>query len=313
MNQRNVGKSGLRVSEIGLGCNNFGHAIDAKASTEIIHRALDLGVTLFDTAPVYGAEWGASEAILKDTLGPRRKDVVIVTKFGMQRDYSTNTSRAAVLDGVEESLQRLGTDYIDVLMLHWPDWSTPVEETLTALDDVIRDGKVRYIGCCNLSAWRVIEAKWLSKSEGLHEYIVCQDEYSLVERRAENDLIPALQEYQLGLMPYAPLANGLLTGKFTKQSAAPADSRLGKNVWNMGDRYLTESKLDLIEQLSRFATDHGHTLLELAVSWLLANPIVCSVIAGATKLEQLEQNLNAGNWQLTAEELEQINQICAKA
>ncbi len=312
MQQRNVGKSGLRVSEIGLGCNNLGHVLDEKSSTAIVHKALDLGVTLFDTAPVYGAEWGASEKVLGSALGSRRKDSVIVTKFGMQPTYTTNTSRSSMLNEVEASLQRLDTDYIDLLMLHWPDWSTPVEETLRTLDDLIRDGKVRYIGCCNLPAWRVVEAQWLSKSHALHQYIVTQDEYSLANRKLEHDLMPALEEYQLSLMPYSPLANGLLTGKFSKGAEVPADSRLGRNQWNTGDRFLTEEKLALADQLQQFAADRGHSLLELSVSWLLSKPMVCSVIAGATKLEQVESNAAAGSWQLSPEELSEIDAICGK-
>ena len=314
MKQRNVGKSGLRVSEIGLGCNNFGDRNDAAESTAIIHRALDLGVTLFDTAPIYGAEWGASEKVLKEALGPRRKDVTIVTKFGFTPNVAAgpDTSRAGIINSLEASLQRLGTDYVDVLMLHWRDMRTPMQETLRALDDVVRAGKVRYIGCCNLPAWQVVESQWISKSEHLHEFIFTQDEYSLAQRKADQDLLPALAGYNMGFMPYAPLGNGLLTGKFSKNSDAPAESRLAKNTWNMGDRYLTPEKLELVDRLSRFAEERGHTLLELAISWLLANPMVCSVIAGATRVEQLEQNLAARNWQLSADELEAVDQICAE-
>lgn len=311
MDKRRVGKSGLSVSAIGLGCNNFGLTIDAVASKAIIHRSLDLGVTLFDTAPIYGNEWGASESILQDALGNRRKDVVLVTKFGVSPGgMGRDTSRSTVIDSLEESLRRLGTDYIDLYMLHWPDHTTPTQETLRALDDVVTAGKVRYIGCCNLPAWRVVQSVWTSRSNGLHQYIVSQDEYSLAQRAAEQNLLPALQAHDMGLMPYAPLANGLLTGKYSAAATAPADSRLGTNLWNTGDRYLTAEKLALVEKLTRFADEHGHTLLELAVSWLLAQPVVCSVIAGARTLEQLEQNAATGNWKLTAEELGQIDEIC---
>ncbi len=309
METRNIGQSGLRVSAAGLGCNNFGYRTDAATSRAIIRRALELGVTLFDTAPVYGDQWGASERILGDALGANRQDVVIATKFGMTASYGRDTSRSAVIRGVEESLQRLGTDYIDLLLLHWPDNSTPMLETLRALEDVIRAGKARYIGCCNLPAWRVIEAKWLAKTAGLNEFIVTQDEYSLAHRDPEQSLLPALREYGMGLMPYAPLANGLLTGKFSRRSAAPGDSRLGQNVWNTGDRYLTEEMLGLAEKLAQFAGGCGHSLLELAVSWLLAQPSVCSVIAGATSVDQLEQNAAACGWALTAAEVEQVGRI----
>lgn len=311
MNQRRVGNSELLVSEIGLGCNNFGIPANDEAAKSIIARALDLGVTLFDTAPVYGAGFGDSETFLGKLLAPHRKDVVITTKFGMKPDFSRDTSRQYILEGIEGSLERLQTDYIDLYLLHWSDNITPIEETLRALEDCVQAGKVRYIGCCNLAAWRVIEAKWVSKTEKLSEFIVTQDEYSLAQRNAEKELLPALEQYSMGLIPYGPLANGLLSGKFSKSSAAPADSRLGKNTWNMGDRYLTDSKLELADKLRAFAEARGRSLLELAISWLLANPNVSSVIAGARTLEQFEQNVAAGGWTLTQEELAQIDQICA--
>lgn len=315
MHQRIVGKSGLKVSSIGLGCNNFGTTIEAKASNEIVHRALDLGVTLFDTAPIYGNEWGASERILKSALGKKRKDVVLVSKFGMNPDFSQgpNTSRSQIIREIDESLERLGTDYIDIYMLHWRDAVTPMEETLRALDDIVTAGKARYIGCCNLPAWQLVEAKWISKTDRLHDYIVCQDEYSLASRGAEESLLPAIEQYGMSLMPYSPLANGLLTGKFSTKGDIPNDSRLATNLWNMGDRFLTPDKLKLADDLHSFAQQHGHTLLELAVSWLLANANVCSVIAGATKLEQLEANVAAGEWHLNSKDLQMIDQICTEA
>lgn len=313
MNQRRVGKSGLFVSEIGLGCNNFGFPKTDDTATSIVHRALELGVTLFDTAPVYGTSWGESEAFLGKALGARRKDVVIATKFGLKPDFSRIPSRARIVEGVEESLSRLNTDYIDLFLLHWSDGVTPIEETLRALDDVIRAGKVRYIGCCNLPAWQVVEARWVSKSESLNKFIVTQDEYSLANRKAESSLLPAIEAYDMGLIPYAPLANGLLTGKFSKNSPPPEGSRLAKNMWNMGDRYLTDSKLELADRLNAFAKERGHSLLELAVSWILANPAVSSVIAGANTLEQFEQNAAASGWELTPEELSLIDQLCEQA
>lgn len=315
MHQRTVGNTGLRVSSIGLGCNNFGWTIDAQLSKQIIHRALDLGITLFDTAPVYGAQWGDSERILKDALGVRRKDVVLVSKFGMNTDLSLgpNTSRGKILRDIDDSLQRLGTDYLDIYMLHWPDAKTPMQETLRALDDVVSAGKVRYIGCCNLPAWQVVEAKWISKTERLHDYIVCQDDYSLINRGAEKTLLPALNRYGMSLMPYAPLANGLLTGRYSSKSPAPADSRLGKNLWNLGNALLTPHNLQLADALNEFAQTRGHTLVDLAASWLLANTRVCSVIAGATKVEHVEKNVTGGEWKLTAEELAKIDEICQAA
>ncbi len=313
MHIRHIGKSGLRVSSIGLGCNNFGLTIEAQESKKIIHRALDLGVTLFDTAPVYGTEFGASENILGASLGKHRQDVTIVSKFGMtttpgQRD----SSRSGIIRGLEGSLRRLGTDYLDVFMLHWPDKNTPMQETLRALDDIIRSGKARYIGCCNLPAWQIADAQWIAKSELLHDFIVCQDEYSLVQRKAETNLFPALQHYGMGLMPYSPLANGLLTGKYSDAGKAPTDTRLATNLWNTGDRYLTSNNLALTERLTEYAQQHDHSLLEMAVSWLLSEPLVCSVIAGARSIEQLNANAEAGEWQLSGEQMQEIAALCSQ-
>lgn len=314
MEQRNVGKSGLRVSAVGLGCNNFGWLIDADISEKIIHKALDLGVTLFDTAPVYGKTGGESEQILGKALGARRQDAVVLTKFGMTLDRSgrTNTSRAALMKEIEASLTRLNTDYIDIYMLHWPDWKTPLDETLRALDDIVTSGKARYIGCSNIPAWRLVEAQWISKTDRLHKFIVSQNEYSLAQRDVENSLFPALQEYGVGFMGYSPLANGLLTGKFKAGVEAPKDTRLGQNMWGTGKRYLAENMLKLADDLNRFASERGHTLIELAMAWQLSNPLVCSVIGGASKPEQLEMNVAAGNcgWRLTSEELAEVDKIC---
>lgn len=314
MEQRNVGKSGLRVSAVGLGCNNFGWLIDAERSETIIHKALDLGVTLFDTAPIYGVKGGESERILGKTLGARRRDVVVLTKFGMKLDGTgrTDTSRAALMQEIDASLKRLDTDYIDIYMLHWPDWKTPLEETLRALDDIVTSGKARYIGCSNISAWRLVEAHWISKTDRLHKFIVSQNEYSLAQRDVENNLFPALREYDVGFMGYSPLANGLLTGKFKPGVEPPKDTRLGQNLWGTGKRYLADNMLKLADDLNRFASERGHTLIELAMAWQLSNPLICSVIGGASKLEQLEMNVAAGNcgWRLSAEELAEVDKIC---
>lgn len=313
MELRNVGQSGLKVSAVGLGCNNFGWGLDKAASTKIIHRALDLGVTLFDTAPVYGDNGGESEQILGKALGARREQAVIVSKFGMAMDRSgrTNTSRSQILRDIEGSLQRLNTDYIDLYMIHWPDWSTPIEETLGTLDDLIRAGKVRYAGCCNIPAWRLVEADWTARNSQLNRFIVSQNEYSLAERSLDRDLIPAMEQYKIGLMPYAPLANGLLTGKFSRDGGKPEDSRLAQNKWGTGDRYLAEKKLKLADELGEFAKRNGHSLLDLAIGWQLSNPLICSVIAGATKVGQLEANVAAANnWRLTTGQMMEVDKIC---
>ncbi|WP_033291518.1 aldo/keto reductase [Amycolatopsis jejuensis] len=316
MELRNVGRSGLRVSAVGLGCNNFGHSLDQAESSKVINVALDLGVTVFDTAPVYGASYGASEEVLGRGLGRRRDEAVVVTKFGVPADRANgfNTSRAAVLREIEASLTRLGTDHVDLYLLHWPDWTTPVEETLRALDDIVTSGKARYLGACNLSSWRFVEAHWIARTRRLHEFLVAQNEYSLAQRTADTDLLPALEEYGAALMPYAPLANGLLTGKYSTASAAPRDSRLGRNLWKTGDRHLTSGSLHLADALARFAAERGHTLLELAMSWLLSNPHVCTVIGGATNPGQVEANVSAGRgWRLDAEEFAEVDRICRAA
>lgn len=313
MEMRLVGSSGLRVSAVGLGCNNFGKLVDDLASVAILHKALDLGVTLFDTAPVYGGVHGGSEEILGRALGSRRKDVSIVTKFGLPPDRNPprNTSRAAIMREIEDSLSRLRTDYIDIYMLHWPDAATPMDETLRALDDIVSQGKARYIGCSNLDAWQLVDANWISRTNGLPRFIVSQNAYNIARREVDETLAPALRAHGVGLMPYSPLANGLLTGKFSSKTPPPADSRLGKNMWGFGDYYLAESRLLLADRLGEFATSRGHSLIELAHGWLLSNPLVCSVIGGATRVEQVEANVAAGNaWRLTADEMAQVDEIC---
>lgn len=313
MKTRTLGKSGLQVSVVGLGCNNFGARIDLEASRKVIDRALDLGVTLFDTADVYG-EGGGSETILGEVLGPRRKSVILATKFGMSAESAgiqKGASRAAIVSKFEGSLRRLKTDWVDLYQLHTPDPLTPIEETLRALDDLVRQGKVRHIGCSNLPAWQVVEALWTSRGKGLSEFVSCQDEYSLVLREPERELIPAMEKYGLGLLPYFPLASGLLSGKY-KRGNTPADARL--TVWKrLGDRYLTERNWEIVEKLDKFCADRGHTLLELAFSWQLAHPVVSSVIAGATKPEQVEQNVAATDWQLTPEDVTEIDRLTKKS
>lgn len=312
METRTAGNSDLKLSAVGLGCNNFGTFLDEAVSSEVINAALDAGVTTFDIAPAYGAEFGQAEGILGRALGKRRSEATIVTKFGVSngKDDPRNGSRESMLREVDESLARLGTDYIDLYLLHWPDPKTPLEETLRALDEVVRAGKVRYIGACNLPAWQYVEADWISRTEGLSPFVIAQNEYSLALRGADTELIPALDKYGVGFMPYAPLANGLLTGKYSAAGGAPADGRLAKNAWRTGDRYLTPARLALADALAAFAAERDRTLLELAYAWLLSNPTVSSVIAGATRVEQIQANAAAGSgWRLTAEELAAIDQI----
>jgi aryl-alcohol dehydrogenase-like predicted oxidoreductase len=272
---RNLGKSGLQVSEIGLGCNNFGGRIDLEASRKVIHKALDLGITLFDTADSYG-NIGGSEAILGEVLGDRRKDIILATKFGnpMEKNEAgalKGASRRYIMMAVEASLRRLQTDWIDLYQLHKPDPLTPLQETLRALDDLVHQGKVRYIGCSNLPGWKVVESQWIARELGIHTFISCQDEYSLLARQIERELMPAMQAYGLGLLPFFPLASGLLTGKYKPNQPPPADTRFAE--WQrLADVFLTESRVKTAAQLQEFATRHGHTLLELAFSWLLSRP-----------------------------------------
>jgi aryl-alcohol dehydrogenase-like predicted oxidoreductase len=311
MQERNLGSSGLRVSLVGLGCNNFGWHIDLEATRAVVHKALDLGVTLFDTADTYG-ERGGSETILGQILGERRKDIVLATKFGMPMDDAGRKkggSRRYVMQAVEDSLRRLKTDWIDLYQLHRPDPLTPIEETLQALDDLVRQGKIRYVGCSNLAAWQVVEAWWTAKTEHLVAFASCQDEYSLLVRDIEKELVPAIQAYRMGLLPFFPLASGLLTGKYRRGEETPG-TRLAK-VQRLADRYMTEANWGKVERLTAFAEARGKTLLELAFSWLAAKPYVSSVIAGATKPEQLEANVRAVEWALPADDLAEIDRVAA--
>jgi aryl-alcohol dehydrogenase-like predicted oxidoreductase len=310
MEIRNLGQSGLRVSSIGLGCNNFGGRIDEAATKIVIHKALDLGITLFDTADVYG-ERGGSETVMGRILVDDRKRIVLATKFAGPMDDSGEKwggSRQYIMTAVEDSLRRLKTDWIDLYQMHRVDPRTPIEETLRALDDLIRQGKVHYIGCSNFAAWQMTEAAWTARTAGLNRFVSCQDEYSLVHRAPEMELIPAARKLGFGLLPYFPLASGLLTGKYRRNTPLPAGTRLAKTQ-RLADRYLTERNWAIAEKLGEFAEARGRTTLELAFSWLLAQSPVASVIAGATRPEQLEQNVKAGDWALTAEELAEIDRI----
>jgi aryl-alcohol dehydrogenase-like predicted oxidoreductase len=310
MQMRHIGSCGLRVSTVGLGGNNFGWKIDQEASNRVVAKALDLGITLIDTADRYGTQGGDSEIVLGKALGPRRKDIVLLTKFGVDlNDYRVrDSSRRYIMSAVEGSLRRLNTDWIDVYMIHWPDYATPMEETLRALDDLVHSGKIRYIACSNLEPWRIVDAVWISKHFNLDKFIAAQDHYSLLKRDAEKDMIPALQHQGLGFIPYYPLASGLLTGKYSA-GASPTEGRLKENFLRLGNQFLTERNLQRVAALDRFCRDRGRTLLQLAVSWLAAKPVVSSVICGATRPEQVEQNVAAADWTLSADELAQVDEL----
>jgi aryl-alcohol dehydrogenase-like predicted oxidoreductase len=314
MQFRNLGTSGLRVSVIGLGCNNFGGRIALSASRLVVDKALECGVTFFDTADIYGNA-GGSEAILGEILGARRQDIVLATKFGMVMDEERRlkgASRRYIMRAVEDSLRRLRTDWIDLYQLHETDPLTPIEETLRALDDLIRQGKVRYVGCSNLPAWQVVEAQWTSKSLGLNAFVSSQDEYSLLVRGIERELVPAAEAYGLGIIPYFPLASGLLSGKYKPDAPLPAGTRLA-STQRLADRYLTDENWAKVERLERFCAERGRTLLELAFAWLLARPQVASVIAGATRPEQVEQNVATAAWVLSADDLAAVDKVLAEA
>jgi aryl-alcohol dehydrogenase-like predicted oxidoreductase len=312
MEARNLGTSGLRVSPVGLGCNNFGGRIGLEESRAVVHKALDLGITLFDTADSYGNR-GGSEDCLGRILGERRKDIILATKFGMPMDEAAElrgASRRYTMRALEASLRRLKTDWIDLYQLHRPDPLTPIEETLRALDDLIRQGKVRYAGNSNFAAWQAVAAHWAARDCNLNRFISCQNEYSLLKRDIEAELVPAMQACGLGLLPYFPLAAGVLTGKYSRAAAPPPGTRLA-GMQGLAERYLTPANWTIVERLEDFCARRGHNLLELAFSWLLARRPVASVIAGATKPEQVEQNVKAAGWALTADDLAEIDRLSA--
>jgi len=312
MEKRRLGNSTLEVSVVGLGGNNFGGRIDFPAAERVVHTAIARGVNLIDTADSYGNRGGSEEALGR-ILGDKRKEIVLATKFGLPMD-DTGTLRGAsrryIMHAVEASLKRLRTDWIDLYQLHRPDDRTPIEETLRALDELVQQGKVRYIGCSNLSAQQVIAAQDMASRHGLAAFVSCQDEYSLLERDIERELIPAAKARGLGILPYFPLASGLLTGKYRRGAAPPPGSRLAKNQRHAQD-FLSEHNWRIVGELEAFALRHGRTMLELAFGWLLRDPAVASVIAGATSPEQIEQNVRAADWTPSAEDLAELDRITA--
>src|SRR6266403_569516 len=300
--KRRLGASTLEVSVVGLGGNNFGGRIDFAATSRVVHKAIDLGISLIDTADSYGNR-GGSEEELGRILGPKRKQVVLATKFGLPMDDKgelKGASRSYILRAVEASLKRLNTDWIDLYQLHRPDPQTPIEETLRALDELVQAGKVRWIGCSNLSAREVVEAHTAAQRHGLAAFVSCQDEYSLLVRDVERELVPTAKALGMGLLPYFPLASGLLTGKYEGAAALPPGSRLAKNPRH-AQRFASERNWRIVDDLAAFAAHRGGTLLELAFSWLLRDSVVASVIAGATTEQQVEQNARAAGWTLSAE------------
>jgi aryl-alcohol dehydrogenase-like predicted oxidoreductase len=312
MRFRRLGNSGLPVSVVGLGTNNLGMKLDMAQSREVVSAALDAGITLFDTADSYGA----SEERLGEILEGKRDDIVLATKFGGDvrrrgltngEDWGARGSRRYILRAAESSLRRLRTDWIDLYQMHWPDPQTPIEETLSALDDLVHQGKVRYIGSSNVTGWQVADAEWTARERDLDHFVSAQNEYSWLKRDIESDVVPALQHYGLGLLPYFPLASGLLTGKYRRGEAAPEGSRLAGR-----DSVLTDDAFDVVEALEKFANERGLTLLDVAIGGLAAKPAVASVIAGATSRKQVMRNVAAGEWEPSAEDLAALDEITGR-
>jgi aryl-alcohol dehydrogenase-like predicted oxidoreductase len=311
MDYRRLGESGLVVSVVGLGTNNFGRRIDADGSREVVHAALDEGVTLFDTSDSYDA----SEDLLGAALVGRRDDVIIATKFGSDlstrgahngRDWGSRGSRRYIRRSIESSLRRLRTDWIDLYQLHWPDPLTPIEETLSALTDLVREGKVRYIGSSNFAGWQVADAEWTARTSGFERFVSAQNQYSWLERGIEADVVPALEQYRIGLLPYFPLASGLLTGKYRRGKPPPAGSRI--EAYGR-ESALTDAAFDVIEKLERYAAEHNASLLDIAIGGLAAQPTVASVIAGATSAAQVTANVAAGAWRPSAADVSALDEL----
>jgi aryl-alcohol dehydrogenase-like predicted oxidoreductase len=308
METRLLGPSSLRVSLVGLGCNNFGGRIEFEATRSVIFKALDLGITHFDTADVYGGG-GKSEEFIGALLGSRRKEVILATKFGKMSDATPGTrgTRAYIANALEASLQRLQTDWIDLYYMHEPDPETPIEETLAALDDLTRSGKVRHVAASNFSPAGLDAAVTAAKTLKVAGFVASQDEYSLLDRRIEGGMADAIARHGLGLVPYFPLGGGALTGKYRKGREMPVGARHTRAKGG-AERFL-EPNWDLIEKLNAFAESRGRTLLELAMSWLARKPNVCSIIAGATKPEQLEANARSVEGQLSATEMAEVDRM----
>ena len=307
LEQRRLGSSDLRVSVVGLGCNNFGGRLDQAVTSAVVRSALDSGITFFDTADVYGHR-GGSEEMLGRALGSARSGVVLASKFGHDMgEAGQGAAPAYIRRALEASLRRLGTDYLDLYQLHTPDPQTPLADTLGTLQALVGEGLVRWVGCSNLDAAGVRQAAYLAAGQGWPGFISAQDEYSLLARGAEAQLLPTLEDLDLGLLPYFPLASGLLSGKY-QPGQIPPGTRYAASP-RMQQTYMTLGNWQKVQALGDFVQRRGHTLLELAFSWLAAQPSVCSVIAGATTPEQVRQNVLAAHWQLDAAELTEVDRI----
>lgn len=327
MEYRNLGRSGLKVSEIGLGGIPIGAKVSEQEGISVITRALDLGVNFIDTSDAYGR----SEEVVGKAVKGKHSQVIIATKFGIPRGERPNEcggSRYHVIEAINASLKRLGTDYVDLYYIHWPDPTTPIEETLRALDDLVRDGKVRYIGCSNFAAWLLCEALWTSKFNNLHSFVCMQSQYNLLQRHIESELVPCCQAHGISVIPWSPLARGFLTGRYQRGKPAPAGTRLASPPPRIPSHFmakaqlfsglpaseahvsiLSDSNFDKLEKLQEFSAEHGHNVGELAIAWLLSHSLVSSVIAGASNPEQVSANVAAASWRLTVDEITGVEEI----
>jgi aryl-alcohol dehydrogenase-like predicted oxidoreductase len=312
MRYRRLGSSGLVVSVVGIGCNNFGRKVDAAGTRAVVDAALDHGVNFFDTADIYGSPHGASEELLGAALKGRRADVVVATKFGMDMagangpDRGARGARRYIVRAVEGSLRRLGTDYVDLYQMHTPDRATPIEETLSTLDSLVQAGKVRYLGNSNFTGWQIADAAWTARTGRLTPFVSAQNEYSLLKRGVEAEVLPACEHFGLGMLPFFPLASGLLTGKYRRGEPAPAGGRLAESRY--AER-LAGAPWDTIERLQAYGAARGLSLLDVAIGGLAAKPAVASVIAGATRPEQVAANVAAAQWVPTPEDLAELDAI----
>ncbi|MCR8674859.1 aldo/keto reductase [Micrococcus sp. HG099] len=314
MRHTRLGRSGLTVSVVGLGCNNLGRpgtaTLEQDGTDAVVHAALDAGITFFDVADIYGAQPGLSEERLGRALGARRDDVVIGTKFGMDMagangvDHDARGSRRYIVRAVEASLRRLGTDWIDLYQFHTPDPATPIDETLRALDDLVRAGKVRYVGHSNRTGWQIAQAEYVARELGTERFVSAQNHYNLLDRRAELEVVPAAAEFGLGVLPYFPLANGLLTGKYS-QGTAPEGSRLS----HVRQHMVADADIEQLAAFGEFARARGITEVQAAIGWLAAQGPVSSVIAGATRTGQVAENARAADWEATEADLAELDAL----
>jgi aryl-alcohol dehydrogenase-like predicted oxidoreductase len=309
MQVRNLGASGLKVSIIGLGCNNFGMRIDQAQTRMVVDAALDCGVNFFDTADIYGGS--KSEVFLGEALKGRRDRAVLATKFANpmgEGAYLRGGARRYIVKAVEDSLKRLHTDHIDLYQMHVPDADTPIDETLRALDDLVRSGKVLYIGNSNFSGWQIADADWTARTGGLERFVSAQNNFSLLERGVEREVLPACERFGLGLLPFFPLASGFLTGKYQRGEPPRQGTRLA--AWGArGAAALSDRNFDRLEALEAWAEQRGRRILDLAFAWLLGHPAVSSVIAGATTPEQVQANARCAEWILTPEEVVEVRAL----